>query len=351
MKLATLWLRLVVGIVSLGGPTFSMEMTPRDPSTEEPSTRKVSQTTMDYDFEREKFCEIHLGSPPPSHRSITTTLQNNMATCSKREAETDEECYVKYFLLKSSTAYALPESSFKDGYLYSPKQVILSLTELGFDANFVHEVNKSKFWVFSVKHLELPDPKLYNNDESLTSYVSELDKLIDRFEMRIKENAFALLGFLPFRDNVSSEIGIFDESGDMLDFINSSFFGKEDTINKKSSIIQEIVNKRKYDTDGLDAFLVTFSPLSIFGRLCKILADGKVKSWHCEDELSVSVRVAEKLRDTPETDITSEVLETIDLLLGMQYNQFILEEIKENFNRSTAPKRTGFDHNLPKNIF
>lgn len=385
MKIVSLTLGLMMGISSLGNSISASDLVESSNTSESTSshihnsdntTQADRKTTESYiDREREKFFQM-MFVPEPDHTTITSIFQKNMgqivntsrtfgSSIGPKEGDVsssqslgvslkDQDEYKKYVILKAKTTYFLPQP-FEDGYLFSSKQTINALNKLGIDKNLLRGIDRHKFWLFSVRCLELPASSLAfkEEDDLLNSYLTRVNKLMDRFEMRLKEDSYTLLGYIDIRKNIMSDSTLSNSMGENITsrFMKPSYPSYKGEMEiTESSIIQEIVKNRGYDTRDLDELLM-LKPFYTFTRLCNALDSAGIKSWNSPDTLSPSVRVAEKLRnDNDNADITPELMETVDHLLVRQYNKLILEEIRDNFAKALRPKK-GFENDLSDELF
>ena len=370
MKLTTIYLGIMVGTVSIVTSTFATEKTNED----EFLVKRMSlEQNPDTDYERDKFFEIHY-TTSPTHSSIMFAFQasmqsildeakrgtlespqNSEKTCNtERPANnslSNQEYYKKHLLLKAETVYSLP-FSFEGGYLFSPKQGIHALKKLGIDDKLLKEIDPNKFWMFSLRCLELPAPKLENDSNLLNSYLCVVNKLIRMLDMRLKEDAFALLGFTDLKGNILKHSEPSHEQAQDISARLMKHSYKDEIRSTEESVIKKIIENRKYKKiDGLDALLATIGHLDIFTMVCSALNEGTARSLNSEDYLSVSVRVAEKLDNNIKDDITPEVLETMKNLLGRTYNMLVLEEIKKNFEIALSPREKGFEKELVEGFY
>lgn len=359
----------MVSVFSIVTPSFSTERTSENEFLVKQMSLEQNPNT---DYERDKFFEIHY-TASPTHSSIMSAFQNSIQSIldeAKRgtletpqnSGETskidrpsnplsNQEYYKKHLLLKAETVYSLP-FSFEGGYLFSPKQGVHALKKLGIDDKLLKEIDPNKFWMFSLRCLELPAPKLENDNNLLNSYLGVVNKLIRMFDMRLKEDAFALLGFTDLKGNILNHSKPSHEQAQDIRAKIMKHSYKNEVRSIEESVIKRIIENRKYKKiDGLDALLATIGHLDIFTILCSALNEGTARSLNSEDYLSVSVRVAEKLDNNIKDDITPEVLETMKNLLGRTYNMFVLEEVKKNFEIALSPREKGFDKELVEGFY
>lgn len=328
----------------------------RDPSAE------YKEYVDKVDWEREKFFAVNF-VPALTPSFVTKRYQEAMDTVgntsqifssgstSNQGNTLNQSDGKKFLLLKVKTAYRLPVT-FKNGYLFSPPQVIKTLKEMGIDRNLVAHVDKNKFWMHSIKYLELPSSKLNNEENIFEQYFEETNNLIKLFKLRIKEDAFTLSGFRGVGKNVVTPISSGPVSSSS-NFIKSSYL-KDESTPEEGPIVIRIIAGLHYDTKGLPELLApveSLDPTHTFTRLCNALQYGKITCRNPDDELHIAVRVAEKLQQNKDDTITPEVLETMDRLVVRQFNMLVLEKIKDNFVAARRPQNTGFDDPLVDEVF
>lgn len=317
-------------------------------------TRPVQTCSIDTD-RMGFFIRLH-GSANPSHQAIISAYHNSMkklvavinpsrtlTETSDRPLTLEEKLAVdefnKYFKVTVKTVYDLP-LSFKWKSLFSPRQALKALEQL--EGNLSSGIEKDKFWRFCVRCLELPDAKLENDDVLLLSYISHINGLINEFNNRIQEDAFALFAFVPYKDRIFPGSKPLDGSPeDAVRLFKSTSKG---TI-KAPEPIKKIVTELGYDAKKLDPLFAMLEPLDTITRLANALQEGKTRSYHEKGELYVLVRVGKKMMPPVDfkCDITPEVLETVDSLLLRQFNKLVLQQIKRNFEKALTPTEKGFE--------
>lgn len=352
MKTALISLALA-GVVSIGEPLFA--------------SRQV-------DGEREQFFGRQF-VPVLRHQDIDTTLSNSFkqlltlnATSSSLIHQSDEkgasansrlqetlrtsrENYKRYLLLKAKTVYSLPDA-FKEGYLFSPKQTTQALQKMGIDPQ---RIDKDKFWMFCVRCLELPDPRLeQEGDGVISSYLDHLRQIKERYTNRLKEDAFALTTFVA--PTLQRNIFLPSVPMPLQTPISHRFLrpsrDSRVVLPDEARVVQ-IVSHYKYATTGISGLLESIQavdPVDPFERICRGM-NAEAKSWRSPDICFMPVRVAEKLRDNPNADLRPEIIETVDILLARNFNRIVLEKIEKNFESALAPRSSGFDATLPDDLF
>lgn len=264
---------------------------------------------------------------------------------------TARDNYKKYLLLKAKTVYSLPEA-FKEGYLFSPKQAAQALHKMGIDPQ---RIDKDKFWMFCIRCLELPDPRLdQESDSMISSYLDHLRQIKERYINRIKEDAFALTTFTA--PALQRNISLPSSPAPIQEPLSQKFLrpSREVRMAIPDEIrVVQIVSSYKFSTTGISGLLEiiqAIDPASSLERVCRGL-NAEAKSWRSPDACFMPVRVAEKLRENPNADLRPEIIETVDILLARNFNRIMLEKIEKNFESALAPKANGFDANLPDGVF
>lgn len=256
--------------------------------------------------------------------------------------------YHKYLMLRAKTVYILPDV-FKEGYLITEHQALKALRKIGIETKYI---DKRKFWTFCLAgRLELPASKLETEEDLYKNYIIQLDKLIKRYELRIKENVYELITFAD--PGLKGNIYISDPLSTVSDLdiqsshelLKEKIYEKTDI--KKENMIKQLVEKNGFSCDKIDDLLMiaySIDPVDSFERVCRGLG-GNSKSWSCADTASMPVRVAEKLHGEGTADLRPEIIETIDVLLSRYFNKIILEKIRIKFYKALMPKTHGFSYN------
>lgn len=326
------------------------------------------------DSEREQFFGRQF-VPVLKHQDIDTTLSASFkqlltlnATSSSLVHQSDEkgassnpqlqstlrtarENYKRYLLLKAKTVYSLPEA-FKEGYLFSPKQATQALHKMGIDPQ---RIDKEKFWMFCVRCLELPDPRLdQESDNMISFYLDHLRQIKERHINRLKEDAFALTTFTA--PALQRNISLPSSLAPVQDPVSSRFLRPSREVRTAlpdENRVVQIVSSYKFSTAGISGIIEiiqSVDPVSPLERICRGL-NAEAKSWRNPDACFMPVRVAEKLRENPNADLRPEIIETVDILLARNFNRIILERIEKNFEAALAPRGNGFESNLPDDVF
>lgn len=329
------------------------------------------------DEERQDFFNSHF-TPSFNHSDVETSFKNQFqylartySTASSLHQQNQEkqatpnlqlgtslqeakENYQKYLVLRARTVYPLPDL-FEEGYLFSPRQALKALKNLGIETSLI---DKKKFWTFCMAgRVELPKPKLEQEENVNERYIAELDTLIKRYKLRIKENVYDLTTFLgaDLKGNIyfSSCDPIVCDPQKKISFSFLRHEDKEKFVTLEESVIKDIVAKNGFSADRIEELLTSIhsvDPVDLFERVCRGI-NGCAKSWNSPDMAAMPVRVAGKLQQNGDADLRPEIIETVDTLLGRSFNKMILKGIRESFVKASTPKEQGFSHNLSDDIF